>query len=174
MEKNYGALVNGESEFSFSEEEISSLDLQKINVSDFHILKNNKSYKAQLLRGNLDQKKYIIKINSSTYEVDISNELDLLVEKMGLSLNTAQAVNDVKAPMPGLILDVRVKEGEEVKAGDFLLVLEAMKMENTLTAPRDGVVKKVHVAETNTVEKDQLLIEMHAPEVEPDQPKEKE
>lgn len=164
MEKKYGVVVNGETEFEFSEEEISSLDLQKMNESQFHVLKNNKSYKTEFLGGDINKKKYLIKINSNSYEVDISNELDLLIKEMGLSINAAQAVNDVKAPMPGLILDVNVKNGDEVKAGDYLLVLEAMKMENTLTAPRDGVVKKIHVEQGNTVEKNQLLVEMLEPD----------
>ena len=69
-------------------------------------------------------------------------------------------VNDIKAPMPGLILEVNVKEGDEVKEGDYLLVLEAMKMENALTAPRDAVIKSISVEKGQTVEKNQLLIEM--------------
>jgi biotin carboxyl carrier protein len=79
---------------------------------------------------------------------------------MGLSLGNAQMVNDIKAPMPGLILEVNVKEGDEVKEGDYLLVLEAMKMENALTAPRDAVIKSISVEKGQTVEKNQLLIEM--------------
>ncbi|NJX17348.1 biotin/lipoyl-containing protein, partial [Tamlana crocina] len=97
---------------------------------------------------------------SKSYRVKISNELDLLIDEMGLSLAAAQVVNDIKAPMPGLILDVLVEEGQKVKEGDYLLVLEAMKMENTLTAPRDGVVKSVSVKKGETVDKSQLLIEM--------------
>lgn len=171
MEKKYGVVVNGETEFEFSEEEISSLDLQKISASKCHVLKNNKSYHTEFLSKDLNNKKYLIKINSNSYEVDISNDLDLLIKEMGLSLNNVQAVNDVKAPMPGLILDVMVKEGEEVKEGDYLLVLEAMKMENTLSAPRDGKVKKIHVKQGNSVEKDQLLVEMHDAEATLDQDK---
>ena len=94
------------------------------------------------------------------YTVEIKNDLDQLIEEMGLSLGSAQQVNDIKAPMPGLILEVNVKEGDQVKEGDYLLVLEAMKMENTLTAPRDGIVKSISIANGDTVEKNQLLIEM--------------
>ena len=62
--------------------------------------------------------------------------------------------------MPGLILEVNVEKGSQVKEGDFLLVLEAMKMENTITAPREGVVKSIQINKGETVEKNQLLIEM--------------
>ena len=57
----------------------------------------------------------------------------------------------VKAPMPGNILDVKVKAGASVKAGDVLVILEAMKMENEISTPIDGVVKEVYVNETDKV-----------------------
>lgn len=160
MEQNFKVAVNQEMDFKFTKKQLDNLDIIKNSNTDFHILKGNKSFKATLLTSDFSNKAYTIKINSNTYEVKISNDLDLLIEDMGLSLATAQVVNDIKAPMPGLILDVQVKEGDEVKEGDYLLVLEAMKMENTLMAPRDGVVKSVSVEKGQTVDKGQLLIEM--------------
>jgi biotin carboxyl carrier protein len=79
---------------------------------------------------------------------------------MGLSLGNASLEDEIHAPMPGLILEVNVSEGDTVQKGDFLCVLEAMKMENTLTAPRDGVVKSITIAKGETVEKGKLLIEL--------------
>lgn len=160
MEKIYKVKVDENHEFKFSKEDISSLDIQKISGSKFHILRDLHSFTAEVLKSNFNKRSYSVKISSKVYEVSISNELDLLIEEMGLSLGAAQVVNDIKAPMPGLILEVNVKEGDEVKEGDYLLVLEAMKMENTLTAPRDGIVKSVSVKKGETVEKNQLLIEM--------------
>ena len=66
----------------------------------------------------------------------------------------------VTAPMPGKVLRVLVKEGESVKTGQGLLVLEAMKMENEIPAPRNGVVKKIHVKEGDTVNTGDPLIEI--------------
>lgn len=57
----------------------------------------------------------------------------------------------VKAPMPGKILSVAVSEGQAVKKGDTLLVLEAMKMQNEIAAPADGTVKQIRVAANQTV-----------------------
>ncbi len=160
MEEKYKVTVNGNMEFEFTKEQVEALDLQKSVGGAAHVLKNNRSFKTELQNSHFLGRSYTVRVNSEPYEVKISNELDLLIEEMGLSLAAAQVINDIKAPMPGLILDVQVKEGDEVKEGDYLLVLEAMKMENTLTAPRDGVVKSVKVQKGETVDKSQLLIEM--------------
>ena len=160
MDKNYKVTVNDAYTFEFTKNQIASLDTQQITDKHYHLLQENRSFKAEVVSKDFLQRQYVIKINSNTYKAAISNELDLLIEEMGLSLGAAQKVNDLKAPMPGLILEVNVKEGDTVNEGDYLLVLEAMKMENTLVAPRDGVVKSVSVQKGETVEKNQLLIEM--------------
>ena len=160
MEKKYKVSVNDSYDYKFTQDQINSLDTQELNATQFHILEDHQSFKAEILKADFHNKSYTVKINSNIYEVDITNELDMLIEEMGLSLGSAQQINDIKAPMPGLILDVNVKEGDEVKEGDYLIVLEAMKMENTLTAPGDGVIKKISVEKGQTVEKNQLLIEL--------------
>ena len=72
---------------------------------------------------------------------------------------TTKVVKEVKAPMPGLVVSVIATKGQEVKEGDSLLILEAMKMENVLKSPVDGVIKNIKIEETNTVEKNEILIE---------------
>ncbi|GHA34589.1 hypothetical protein GCM10007103_15050 [Salinimicrobium marinum] len=163
MEKRFKVRVNESFEYEFTTEEIAALDARATTSSTYHVLKDSRSFEAQILKSNFLQREYEVKINSSTYKIEISNELDLLIKEMGLSIRASQVINNIKAPMPGLILDVNVKEGEKVKEGDYLLVLEAMKMENSLTAPRDGIVKSVTVKVGQTVEKNQLLIEMDDP-----------
>ncbi|AEC52773.1 putative acetyl-CoA carboxylase biotin carboxyl carrier protein subunit [Pyrococcus sp. NA2] len=71
-----------------------------------------------------------------------------------------QSKNIVTAPMPGKILKILVKEGQEVKLGQGLLILEAMKMENEIPAPRNGVVKRILVKEGDSVDTGQPLIEL--------------
>ncbi len=160
MDKTYKVKVNDTFNFTFTKAEIEALDAQQINPSHYHLLHDNRSFKAEIFKPEFLKRRYEIKINSGIYRVQIHNELDQLIDEMGLSLGSAQQINDIKAPMPGLILEVNVEEGSEVKEGDYLLVLEAMKMENTLTAPRDGVVKSVSINKGDTVDKNQLLIEM--------------
>ena len=78
---------------------------------------------------------------------------------MGFEVGVSKRVNDIKAPMPGLILDIAVNVGQEVKENDSLLILEAMKMENNIVSPRDGIIKSIDVSQGDAVEKNQLLIE---------------
>ena len=67
----------------------------------------------------------------------------------------------VKAPMPGNILDVKVAAGASVKAGDVLVILEAMKMENEIVAPQDGTVASVNVNKGDTVNSGDVLVSMN-------------
>ena len=64
----------------------------------------------------------------------------------------------ISAPMPGTILDIKVSEGQSVKAGDILLILEAMKMENEIVSPKDGVVNKIHTSKSATVSTADALV----------------
>lgn len=78
---------------------------------------------------------------------------------MGIERGRTKVVNAIKAPMPGLILEISVCVGQVVKENDPLLILEAMKMENSFLSPRDGIIKSIAVSIGNAVDKGQLLIE---------------
>lgn len=160
MNQNLKAKVNNRFEFEFTKDQIEALDTQSNTEQTLHVLESLKSHRAEVISADFNNKTYQIKINANTYQIKISNDLDILIKDMGLTLASASVVNDIKAPMPGLILDINVKEGQEIKEGDQLLVLEAMKMENAITAPRDAVIKSIKVETTTTVTKNQLLIEM--------------
>ena len=114
----------------------------------------------ELLGNDFINRNYTVKVNGNTYKIKVETHLDQLIKEMGLSLGKVSVEDEIHAPMPGIILEVNVSEGDEVKKGDFLCVLEAMKMENTLTAPRDGVVKLVNISKGETVDKGILLIEL--------------
>lgn len=160
MEKTYAVSVDGNYNFEFTEAEIKALDILELSGTKKHILSRGRSVTAEILTSDFYKKAYSVEINSSVFTVSVSGELERMIREMGLSAKISKEVKDIKAPMPGLILEVNVAPGQEVKEGDYLLVLEAMKMENTLTAPRDGVVKAVAVEKGQTVDKNQLLVEM--------------
>ena len=71
---------------------------------------------------------------------------------------------EIRSPMPGKILEVRVSEDETVEAGQVLVVLEAMKMENALTAEGPARVRKLHVSSGELVDLGQLLVELEFPQ----------
>jgi len=134
-------------------------DLIKVSDNYFHIVHQQKSYRVEVVKADPSTKTFVIKINGRKYPVTLKDKFELLLEKMGMNVGASSKVNSIKAPMPGLIIDLKVKAGDEVKTGDPLLILEAMKMENILKSPGDGIVKKVKVEKGNSVEKGQVLIE---------------
>lgn len=159
MSNNYKVLVNNANAFDFTEESLQNLDAVPLQNESFHILKDDKPYKAQIISHDFINKKYEVKVNNNTYSVAIENDLDLLIKKMGIERGKTKLVNAIKAPMPGLILEINVEVGQEVKENDPLLILEAMKMENSFLSPRNGIIKSIAVQKGNAVDKGQLLIE---------------
>jgi biotin carboxyl carrier protein len=134
-------------------------DLVKVGDGYFHILINTKSYRAEIVKVNRSTKSFLIKINGEQYFIELKDKFDLLLEKMGLTNGIGGKINSIKAPMPGLIIDLKVKAGDKVMAGDSLLILEAMKMENLIKASGESTVKSVKVKKGDSVEKNQILIE---------------
>jgi biotin carboxyl carrier protein len=159
MSTTYKLSVNHATSFELTESDLQNLDAVNISESKFHILKENKPYKAEIVSADFIAKKYTVKVNNNTYEVAISDALDILIQSMGIERGRTKVVNAIKAPMPGLILEISVEVGQEVKENDPLLILEAMKMENSFLSPRNGVIKSIAVQKGMAVDKGQLLIE---------------
>lgn len=134
-------------------------DLVEFSPGCFHILYNNKSYRAEVVKADAATKSFQIKVNGVVQTVAVKDKFDLLLEKMGMTSAASSKINNIKAPMPGLIIELKVKAGDTVNAGDALLILEAMKMENVLKSPGGGVIKTIKVKKGDSVEKGQLLIE---------------
>lgn len=139
--------------------EILDWDLLDFQDGTFHILSNAKSYRAKLIKLEEGAKSMIIEINGNEYTIALKDKYDILLEKLGMNTMASTKVNNLKAPMPGLVFDIKIKEGDSLQKGDVVLVLEAMKMENMLKAPADAVVKKVLVKKGAAVEKNQILVE---------------
>ena len=135
------------------------LDSVQVGQRSFHILHNNKGFQVEIIRQDAETKVVTLRVNSRIYTVELKDRFDLLLEKMGMNNQAKGKLNTVRAPMPGLILDLKIKSGDTVNAGDPLLILEAMKMENILKAPGSGVVKELKVKKGDSVEKGQVLIE---------------
>ncbi len=134
-------------------------DIVEIRNNHFHILYNNRSYNAEVLEADYQAKSFLIKMNNRQYIVNVKDRFDILLEQLGMSEAASTKVNDLKAPMPGLIVSLLVQIGDSIKKGDSLLILEAMKMENVLKATGEGIIKNIKVSNKQNVEKNQVLIE---------------
>jgi len=135
---------------------LSTHEIIKLSPGTFKVLGKQSVYHVDVVQN--DGKEMVLSVNNSEARIKISDHIDQILEKLGMDVSQSSVVKEVKAPMPGSILDILVKEGDEVKANDQLLVLEAMKMENVIKSPGDGVVGKIHVSEKQNVEKNQVLI----------------
>ncbi|MCG8388463.1 MAG: biotin/lipoyl-binding protein [Cytophagales bacterium] len=130
----------------------------KIHGNEYHV--NIKETEANIIR---------LEVNGSSYEVEMEKEVKTSktpvlvrggtkpVQRVD-NLSTNASTRKISAPLPGTVLKILVKEGDEVKTGDALMILEAMKMENTILAESSGKVQSIKVQENSTVlQGDQLL-----------------
>lgn len=130
-----------------------------LSAGRYQVVHQDKAYTIEVLAADYSAKAFTLKINGQRIELQAKDQLDKLLDRLGLSNAAASKVNELKAPMPGLIVEVRVQPGQEVQKGDPLLVLEAMKMENILKAPADGIVGSIKVGPRDNVQKGQVLVQ---------------
>ncbi|RAJ16355.1 biotin/lipoyl-containing protein [Olleya aquimaris] len=159
MSQKFNVNVNNAQSFEIDSDSVNNLDIVETNKGSFHLLKDNKPYNIDIIKRDFNTKSYSVKVNNNTYEVNIEDTLDALIKSMGFEVGASKKVDSIKAPMPGLILDIMVKPGDEVQINSPLLILEAMKMENSIVSPREGIVKSVTGIKGQTVDKGELLIE---------------
>jgi biotin carboxyl carrier protein len=167
----YSITINGKNtvktELNFNDSKVSGTlngkaveaDILNTGNQEYHLLLNNRSYNILVVKADTEEKKLVVKVNGKKYTLDVKDKYDELLHNLGLDNIASKKINDIKAPMPGMVLNILVGEGQQVKKGDSLLVLEAMKMENVLKSPTDGVIKKVVALKGTAVEKNQLLIQ---------------
>jgi len=146
--------------FSFSRDEIDKADLIKRNEEEFNLIRNNRSVNAKLLNADITGKLLTVEVDGESFDLVIKDELDQMLDKMGFSTVSSKHIKEIKAPMPGLVLEVAVKEGQEVKEGDKILILEAMKMENSITIHTGATIKRIAVSSGQAVDKGQVLVEL--------------
>jgi biotin carboxyl carrier protein len=148
-------------EFSFSiaQKELESIDIIRKSPSEFHLIKNYKSITGTVDDADPSGKKLRVEVDGNIFDIEIKDALDQMLDKMGLGASTGKRIKDLRAPMPGLVLKIFVSEGQEVKEGDAILILEAMKMENSIIQNANAKIKKILVKNGQVVEKGQVLVE---------------
>ena len=112
----------------------------------------------EITSNKINQEKYGIIIDADYFEATVRTQLKETVSELQNKKAKAFHHSEVKAPMPGLLLKLRVKEGDEIKMGESIMILEAMKMENELRSPSSGVVTKINFKEGQSVEKDSVIL----------------
>ena len=157
--KTYNVKTNGFL-FSFTKDEIDKADLVELSPASFSLIKDHCCSNAKLLEANATTKRLKIEIEGETFDIEIKDELDQVLEQMGFGKASIKQVKEIKAPMPGLVLEIAVSDGQEVKEGDKLLILEAMKMENSIMIHTDAIIKGIRVKAGQAVDKGQVLVDL--------------
>lgn len=135
-------------------------DWLPIGKDKFHVLVNQQSITIEVMGFDETGKQLTLMVNGQKKVVQVQDQFDALLKQLGMDKMVTSKINEVKAPMPGLVLRVLVTEGQAVKKGDALLVLEAMKMENIIKAAGEGVVKTIKVEPKLAVDKNQVMLVM--------------
>ena len=132
-------------------------DVVRTGAAEFSVVIDGRSHRALVVKEDREQGMVRLRIGGRDYTVKLEDEQSRLMKTLGIE-RTAAAVREIKAPMPGLVINIMVKPGDAVKKNDPVLVLEAMKMENVIKSPGDGTVAAVPAEQGKAVEKGQLLV----------------
>ena len=134
-------------------------DIRALPGQRFHILYKGRSYTAELIGSGGLQNRMTIRLRGHEYTVTLKDESQILMESLGFNPHIRTTTQSVKAPMPGLIVEVLVAEGQEIREGDSILILQAMKMENLIRSPADGIVRAIPAKKGQNVEKGDCLLQ---------------
>lgn len=133
-------------------------NIEIVSPKYLKITQNNKLYHVIFEGIDFSEKQVLIRINGEKRSYKIKDQFDEKLEILGMAQMGERKFNELKSPMPGLVLSLKVQPGDVVKKGDALIVLEAMKMENILKSPADVTIKEIKVQQGTAVEKNKVLI----------------
>jgi biotin carboxyl carrier protein len=137
-------------------ERLLEADFQSVSGQPvFSLILGGKSHEAFVYQ---NEEAWEVLIHGQQYQVKVEDERERRLKSSTGGGGVAGGEFQLKAPMPGLVVAVTVNEGQEVKKGQVLLILESMKMQNELKSPRDGIVGRVRVSAGESVEQKQTLL----------------
>jgi biotin carboxyl carrier protein len=141
-------------------EQLERTDIIDLNEKQAHLILGQRGFQVELVELDRTNKRATMIYNGEIYFVEIQEEVEQLVESLGLNVIKNKAVGEVAAPMPGKVLDIMVKKGQTVEEGTPLIILEAMKMENIIKAEGTGMVTEVYTEKGATVDKGVKLLKI--------------
>lgn len=146
IQKDGSLVVNGT---------VRKVDFQALGPSMYTILAEGLSHELTIEErdGSVE-----VLMRGKLYTTKVMDERALIMAQRTGGLTAESGLIQIKAPMPGLIVAVKVEPGQEVKAGQTVVILESMKMQNELKSPRDGVIDQVNVSGGQTVEQNKVLV----------------
>lgn len=159
VDDKYGFLIDKIEDQFIVDGKKQQVDVKNIDNNTIHIIHENRSYKVNIIHADPVNKTFELRINGHRRIVELKDESDQLLEKINFLNKKEKKVDVMKAPMAGLIMDIKVKVDQEVNEGDPLIILKAMKMENILKSPQNGTIRKIYIEENQKVEKDALIIQ---------------
>ncbi|MDA3892539.1 MAG: biotin/lipoyl-binding protein [Salinivirgaceae bacterium] len=124
-----------------------------------YLLWKNKKYPVEVIYKN--QNRYEILLNGISYIYTVETPTSYKRMRFLASKSESKKNENLEAPMPGKIVEILTEEGRDVRAGEPLLILEAMKMQNEIQAPISGHIKKIYIKQGQSVLKDDLMVEIH-------------
>jgi biotin carboxyl carrier protein len=155
-EKSYKVEPSKKEGFVIINNEEKKVDAIQVAPNTYHLLVDLQSITIEVVDADSANPEFMV--NGKPYKPTVKTETDLLLERLGLNIRAKKELKELKAPMPGLVLEFRVSPGDVVNEGDPLVVLEAMKMENILKSPGTATVKAIEVSKGDAIEKNQVLI----------------
>jgi acetyl/propionyl-CoA carboxylase alpha subunit len=117
-------------------------ELKVLGENVYSVQNGDSDLILEVLKVDLADKTMTIRSSHRTFDIVFKDELDLVLDKMGIKRSAEVVSKNIKAPMPGKVLEVLAKVGDKMMKGDNVLILEAMKMENVIKAEMDCIIKK--------------------------------
>ena len=133
------------------------IDCVQLSSNSYSLILNGKMHYLTI---NPQLQGYEVTVDHHTNIVKVQDELEALLEQIGIQSSTSQNVGIIQAQIPGLVSCLFVKKGDKVAVNQRLFILEAMKMENEIDSPIQGTVKKIHISTGSKVEKGDVIMEI--------------
>ena len=124
----------------------------------FSLIYNGNTFHGEVIEEQLENGFLKVKVNHRFFTISKTRSLDKLILELGLDKEKTKTLRNLKAPMPGRVIGIAVKIGDEIEVGYELMTLEAMKMENVLKSNGIGKVKLIHIGLQQVVDKGTILI----------------